>query len=121
MLQVPRFLFKSSLSELDWHPSRTETQRFPADVDDIDKAGFQEDIKVRAKDKRNLEEALVFFFDGIWGQHSPTMQVKLKSEFTVRSKCIDDKDVTLLLKAIKGVSHRYDSTINPYEAVDEGK
>ena len=49
------------------------------------------------------------------------MQVKLKSEFTVRSKCIDDKDATLLLKAIKGVSHRFDSTINPYEAVDEGK
>ena len=60
-------------------------------------------------------------FDVIWGQCSPMMQVKLKVEFTARGKSIDDKDVMLLLKAIKGVSHRCDSTINPYEAVDEGK
>jgi len=49
------------------------------------------------------------------------MQTKLKAEFTAKGKSIDDKDVTLLLKAIKGVSYRFDSTINPYEAVVEGK
>ena len=49
------------------------------------------------------------------------MQAKLKAEFTAKSKPIDDKDVTLLVKAIKGVSHHFDSTINPYVAVDEGK
>jgi len=38
------------------------------------------------------------------------MQAKLKAEFTAKSKSIDDK-------AIKGVSHRFDSTTNPYEAV----
>ena len=37
------------------------------------------------------------------------MQAK-KAEFTAKGKSIDDKDVTLILKAIKGVSHRFDST-----------
>ncbi len=73
------------------------------------------------KDKRILKENLVSLIDIIWGQCSPMMHAKLKAEFTTKGKSIDDKDVTLLLKAIKGVSHRFHSTINPYEAVDEGR
>jgi len=80
-------------------PSVPKPDALPADADDIDKAGFQ--------DKRNLKETLVSLFDVIWGQCSPMMQAKLKAEFTTKSKSIDDKDVILLLKAIKRVSHRF--------------
>ena len=42
-------------------PSVPKPDALPADADDIDKAGFQEDIKLWAKDK------LVSLFDVIWG------------------------------------------------------
>ena len=89
-------------------PSVPKPDALPADADDIDKAGFQEDIQLWVKDKRILKKTLVSLFDVIWAQCSPMMQAKLKAEFTAKGKSIDDKDVTLLLKAIKGVSHRFD-------------
>ena len=67
-----------------------------ADADDVDKASFQEDIQLWAKDKRNLKETMVSLFDVIWGQCSPMMQAELKAEFTAKSKSVDDKDVSLL-------------------------
>ena len=63
-----------------------------------------------------MKETLVSLYNVIWMQCSPMMQTKLKAESTAKNKSIDDKDVTSLFTHIREVSHRLDSTINPYEA-----
>ena len=52
-------------------PSVPKPDALPADADDIDKAGFQEDIKLWVKDKLILKESLVSLFDVIWGSVVP--------------------------------------------------
>ncbi len=102
----------------------TPSVKEPADVDlETEKSALKREIFKRDVASYILARDLLInnlqaFYEVLWGQCTKPMRAQLKrnKQYTEMD---DNKDCEKLLRAIKEVSHKFDSSISQYDAVDD--
>ena len=94
----------------------------PKDAIDEDKADLKTlhdaRIKLWVQQNDDLTQVMKSLYTIVYGQCTPLMKASLTSDKTfeqIKADC----DVVKLLKLIRGICFRFDSTVNPYESLDE--
>ena len=115
-----KYLRKKLFEEFQ-EPEVTPVPARPDDENDaIAVKEYLEDYKVYKSDVRALNDTMESLFDVVLGQCSSLMKTTLKS-MQGYQEMRDESQVWALLRAIKGVTHQFQSNICPYEALDEAK
>lgn len=115
-----KYMRKTLFEDFD-EPAVTPIPVRPEDINDaIAVKEYLEDYKVYKNDVRALNDTMESLFDVVLGQCSSLMKTTLKSMQGYQDMR-DDSHVWALLRAIKGITHQFQSNISPYEALDEAK